>query len=375
MRYPSKQKWLREIPIFFNKEDLQGLGSIKMVFSNNTLPFALLGFLFGIIFVSDGWLSYQGPDQSFSKSPKVRGLLYILGGGVISLIGELTQEANVEKASAISVYTLFVTLSIILGLVVLVLYSALVSFKRLREVSREESLIETAIEVLPFIAVAIQEGNKKFIEELEQELIPQNIQQRNDIIEFTARAYNNLCEYQFNNLKECHNFEEFVEEYLEEFIQIFLDNSLVNYRACLYFLDKEQDKLLFFTGYTTLTTPFSKEDLPNKNSLAGYAIRNPFVAHFYSTFQTSSSLPFVHRSNHKKYKTVAICAVKHPTLDHSSFPNMALCVDCIHGKHKAFGDLSYISKIIVLLSIVFANALTLMDINDKAIKQYIVSRR
>jgi len=344
-----------------------------MVFSNNILPFALLGFIFGIIFVSDGWLSYQGPDQSFSKSPKVRGLLYILGGSVISLVGELTQEANVEKASAISVYTLFVALSIILGLFVLILYSALVSFKRLREVSQEESLIEIAIEVLPFVAIAIQEGSKKFIEELDQEIIIKYIKQRNNVIDFTGKAYNNLCEYQFNNLKECKNFEEFVEEYLEEFIRIFLDNSLVNYRACLYFLDQPQDKLLFFAGYATLTRPFSKEDLPNQDSLAGYAIMNPFTAWPYPN--ENNFLPFFQKSSHKKFQTIVACAVKHPTLEHSSFPKMVLCVDCIHGQPKAFGDFKNISKIIFLLSLIFANALTLMDINDEAIKQYIIDQR
>ncbi|NET61427.1 MAG: hypothetical protein F6K47_36475 [Symploca sp. SIO2E6] len=346
-----------------------------MVFSNNVLPFALLGFLFGIIFVSDGWLSYQGQDQSFLKSPKVRGLIFILGGGVISLLRELTQEANIDKSSAISVYTLCVTLSIFLGLFVLVLYAALVSFKRLREVSREESLIETAIEVLPFMAIAIQEGNKKFIAELEQQLIPENIQQRNDLIEFTAGAYNNLCEYHFKDLKGCQNLEKFIKEYLKEFIRIFLDDSLINYRACLYFLDKDQDKLLFFTGYTTLTTPYSRKDLSNKDSLAGYAIGDPFVVHFYPTSQANSSLPFAHRGNRKRYKTVAVCAVEHPTLHNRSFPKMALCVDCIHRRFKAFGDVGYISNIMVILSIIFANALTLMDIDDEAIKQYIISRR
>ncbi|MCA1994274.1 MAG: hypothetical protein LDL41_19840, partial [Coleofasciculus sp. S288] len=227
---------------------------------------------------------------------------------------------------------------------------------------------------LPFIAVAIQEGNKRFTQEIDQRLAPKYILQRNQVMEFIGAAYNNLCEYQFTNRKNIQEFEEFIRKYLEEFIDVFLDDSKVNYRACLYWLDKNQDNLLFFTGYSTLTAQYTKESLPKEGSLAGYALENSFVVHFYPISPTMSSLPFFHKTRDKRYKSVAVCTVKHPTINNNFFPKMTLCVDCIHEQAKAFGDIDYISKVIVLLSIIFANALTLMDINDEAIRKYIESR-
>jgi len=200
----------------------------------STLSFALLGVLFGIIFVSDGWLSYQGSDQSFARSPKVRGILYILGGGVIPVIRELTQETTKVKTNSITIYTFFVTVSILFILLALCLYAFLISFKRLRKVNFGDSLWETIIETLPFVAVALQEGNKKFNEEIENRLVPKNIKQRNDVMEFLSSAYNDLCTYNNNlrqtdadSLMKCQKFANFIAHYLEEFIDIFLDSSKV----------------------------------------------------------------------------------------------------------------------------------------------------
>jgi hypothetical protein len=344
----------------------------------STLSFALLGVLFGIIFVSDGWLSYQGSDQSFARSPKVRGILYILGGGVIPVIRELTQETTKVKTNSITIYTFFVTVSILFILLVLCLYAFLISFKRLRKVNFGDSLLETIIEALPFVTVALQEGNKKFNEEIENRLVPKNIKQRNDVMEFLSSAYNDLCTYNndlrktnADSLMKCQEFANFIAHYLEEFIDIFLDSSKVNYRACVYYLDKDANQLLFLAGFSPQISPYTREKLPVEDSLAGYAIKNPYIAHLFYTDKRSNSLPFYVKRNPRRYNSVVSCAIKHPEINENSLAKMALCIDCIYGKSNSFIDFEYISRMIVILSIVFANAQVLMSIDNEGIEQYI----
>lgn len=55
----------------------------------SSISYALLGALIGIIFVLDGWRSPADRDAPFQNSPRIRGVLFILGGGVIPAIQAL----------------------------------------------------------------------------------------------------------------------------------------------------------------------------------------------------------------------------------------------------------------------------------------------
>jgi hypothetical protein len=345
-----------------------------MPITYSTLPFALLGILFGIIFVSDGWLSYQGSDQSFAKSPKVRGLVYILGGGVIPVVRELTHGTDAERQiNTISVYTLFVSLSILLALFILSIYAFLVSFKRLRKISTNESWFEIAIESLPFVSVAIQEGNQKFKEAIENKLTLKAIEQRDVATEFLSTAYSDLVKFRVEDLKGCQEFESFTRQYLEEFIRNFLDDTKGNYRACLYYLDETSNEFLFFTGCSPQTAPYTRKKIPAKGSLAGYAITNPYKVHLWFSSQKKAEVPvpFLQRKPPGRYKSVVACAVKriHQSKNRNS-SKLVLCIDCIY-QANAFGDFEYIARMIVLLSILLADAQILIGVDNNSIKEHI----
>jgi uncharacterized membrane protein YphA (DoxX/SURF4 family) len=340
--------------------------------AQSSLPFALLGIVCGIIFVTDGWLSYQGAEQSFSKSPKVRGLLYILGGGFIPAFRELTRDTSVEhQTNTISVYTLFVSLSILLGLFILGAYAFLVSFKRLRKTSINESWLELVIESLPFVYVAIQEGNRRFTEVIENRLILKANEQRDEAIEFLATAYNDLIKSINESREGCEYLENFIKSYLERFIRQFLDDSRDNYRACVFYLDRNSNDLVFFTGFSPQTAPHTEQRLPVRRSLAGYALENPYKVHLWVA-QRTSDIPFCDRKPLGRYKSVAACAIKNPIHSRNSdLPQMVLSIDCIYDTPNAFGDFEYTAKMIVLLSGIFAGAQVLMKVNDKDVGDYI----
>lgn len=64
--------------------------------------YALLGVLVGIIFVLDGWRSPPDSAQSLRQSPKLRGLLFVLGAGVIPV----TQTLTTDEPEVLALYSL-----------------------------------------------------------------------------------------------------------------------------------------------------------------------------------------------------------------------------------------------------------------------------
>lgn len=82
-------------------------------------------------------------------------------------------------------------------------------------------------------------------------------------------------------------------------------------------------------------------------------------------------MPFYVKRNPRRYNSVVSCAIKHPEINENSLAKMAICIDCIYGKSNSFIDFEYISRMIVILSIVFANAQVLMSIDNEGIEQYI----
>ncbi len=64
--------------------------SVKM--SLTSIAYAALGTIVGLIFVIDGWRSASRAGGWLAEPPKIRGLLFILGGGILPTVQVLSTD-------------------------------------------------------------------------------------------------------------------------------------------------------------------------------------------------------------------------------------------------------------------------------------------
>ncbi len=114
------------------------------------LTFSLLGILLAIIYVSDGWRSAEsGP---IFRSPKIRGLGYLLGGGIAATAQTLLYPQG--SSQALQTYITAFTLTTLACLVLLVFYGLIVSYRSIKLVFPRQNRREIFMDSLPY-AVAL----------------------------------------------------------------------------------------------------------------------------------------------------------------------------------------------------------------------------
>src|ERR1041384_270988 len=77
---------------------------------------ALVGVLAGVIFFFDGWRRNPKEVVAFNKTPRITGLVWVVGGGVIS--GFLTYIAKSDQSKAMICYVIAFVVVAIVSLVV-----------------------------------------------------------------------------------------------------------------------------------------------------------------------------------------------------------------------------------------------------------------
>ena len=357
-----------------------------------SLAFILLGILVGVIFLADAWHtpkeSIDGVAVPFNKSPKMRGLLYAVSAGIIPSAKDLlTNLFNHSKnttapAVALVIYTLSFSLTVLIGLLFLGLYAFVVAYAYLGEAKPNTTRTRLAALALPYVITALRRGDFAFKQQLQEIslLSKELIRQRDNSVEFLTGSFTALVKNNINHIDGIDEFIRFAEKYLQVFIQQFLEpkKELEKYRACIYFKNIEQRRLVFLAGVSPFREKHSRDPLSLEHSLAGWALDNPDEAHIYihgkRQNRNGQSVPFegVERKSYF-FKSVIACAIK-PLNNSTSQPSMVLCIDCSRGPDNAFtrhDEYDFIKKLVLFLAVIVATAKASMSVSDDDIKEWI----
>lgn len=351
------------------------------------LAFGLLGIVFGIIFVLDGWRSFPtGGRGLLENSPKLQGLIAVLGAGVIPTLTDLTRAISGETKQlspgfALAIYTLFVVSTTLIGLFILIVYAFIVAYSSIADIKISNNPIKIGILCLPYVAIAFQKGNDKFREELEKQskliLFFEEQKrilelQRDNSVSFLTGVFTALVEQNIKHISGVDSFIKFVENYFSIFSQLFLDESnlLEDHRIALYYLDETTGKLLFLAGISPWNNRHTKRALNLGASFAGWALKNPQKVHIWRD-SPLSNLPFESRQYSSNYKTIAACAVS--PIKSQVQPKMVICIDTIKDTVNNLDEQNDYGKftrtIILFLTVVVATAKESKGVTDEQLLQ------
>ena len=365
----------------------------------NIFAFSILGFVVGIIYVSDAWNApTDNSNNPIHKSPKIRGLVYVTGAGLIPGLKDLskffpngsqTPESGSSTGLSIVAYTIAFGITVVLGLSILAWYAFLVSRAHISQSQPNIPSKRVSIMALPYVSTALRRGDYAFTEGLREisALSVTLTQQRDDSVEFLTGVFTALVSGNINQVSGTQEFINFTEKNLQIFIQTFLEPSrqLDKYRACIYYLDRSNDidryngHLLFLAGVSPFDSKHSRDSLSLDESFAGWVIQRPGKVHTYNHGGRQSrgqqELPFEDKKNRVRYESVVSCAVQPlKKIGESHPPIMVLCLDCSESEDnifKRYDGRSFIEKMVLFLSVIVATAQASMGVSSTDINEWI----
>src|SRR6266545_17128 len=101
-----------------------------------------LGVLMAVVFVLDGWRSQPNGNQELTRSPKLRGILFLLSGGLISGLRTLSDPSK----DALAIYTLAFVITTLAMLIAMFIWAFVLAKKRYAEANPAESTDKLRIE-------------------------------------------------------------------------------------------------------------------------------------------------------------------------------------------------------------------------------------
>jgi hypothetical protein len=350
---------------------------------------ALFGLIFGVIFLSDGWYATSEEPGFLGNSPKIRGLLFLLGGSIIPILTDLFSPAGSDaRGYATVVYAIVLGFTTFIGVLILALYAFMVSANRIHDLVPSRRRLKICVDALPFAFIAVRKGSTRFYEELNSEYsrIRKLRRQREDTLTLFTGIYNAMVQNNIRHISGVEDFAKFVTSYLKYFLEDFLveysDEHIV-YRACIYFHDRDNKieddgdkKLYFFVGVDPKRrTTFSKSAFDIENSFAGWVLRNSThgslihssIRGEFNEFD-GEAIPFQARTPTGPYKSVVAYAIQPLIRRNNSQPRMVLCIDCSTKDLGVFSEFSedkeYIESVIPFLCAAFATAQASMDVSS-----------
>ncbi len=346
-------------------------------FSVEDVPvFILLGVIVGIIFVIDGWRANNTPK--LSESPKIQGLLYILGGTFISAIGDLLEAQNGSSGvNSIQEYLVGCTLTIVILIAVLSILATVMAFVVMGSGTTKQGFLSRLLRSMLIAYVAFQDGFQAFIAEInkiDSEITKvTEVEKQQDVsIKFLAGYYSSVANNINNGKLNLRSFKDFV----ERFLRVFRDRILVNtdnYRIGIYYFHRETEQFLFYTGISPATSPHSGSYVPLQGSLFGYAVKHPHTPHLHIIDGKKEDKPF-HKNYAKNWYVSAIVSTVLPSTNSrsisSDIPLLMLSIDSRIDMSK-IKELAYIESMIVGLSNAFANTLLTLKISDEEFRDHL----
>lgn len=331
-------------------EDVQGLA------------YSLLGVLVGLIFILDGWRSSAEDTGWLQRSPKIRGLLFVLGAGIIPAI----QAVLGKDQGVLAIYALaFVATSLVL-LMGMAGYALLVASKRLADVQTGWSRSARLVESLPFVAMALLEGLPRFHSEIDRLLVRALVDQREWALDFIL-GFLEALDQRRQSMNEgrvsLENALNFMELSLQDFVlNLFSDSTVLeSHRAALYFRPPDADQLFFVLGVSPWSMPHSGAPLPVVGSVAGTALQKPRQEIAYSA-NNKQSAPLYRGEREPQFQALVARAV----LQVTASPDRAEWVLCIDAAEDFGPDaLKYRSRMILVMCLLLAYARKTLDISTQ----------
>ena len=273
------------------------------------LATSLIGGLAGLIFFFDGWKRNPKELLPFSKTPRITGFVWVVGGGVIS--GLLTYVAKSDQSRAMIVYIssfcLMVLASLIVAAASMAVYYVLKHYGQQR-------LKGAVTDAIPFTLFFLANGLDATLERLAE------TEQKATALAIAGLERSRLYALQFINdvnafinddikggRKGRDHFKFFLATNLRTFVLMFFEEKeiLEKYRAAFF---ERQDKSLVFTEGADVIgsdTAFGGEPLGIDTSLAGRALRDNRILYF----PEDSGLAFERLSGGSPYKRFVVLPV------------------------------------------------------------------
>ncbi len=371
-----------------------------------TIAYGMLGMIIGAIFVVDGWRAPNTGSTSLRESPKIRGLLYVLGFTTIPAF-QVFQNAS---SNALITYVVALASTIIIGLLLLLLYAFIVSWARLREFEPAAPLWKTVIEAFHAATLILQDGIARFRERSDERLadyhrqlvtaeVDRLILQRDRSILYVVGAFDALAtaaraKAKRNMLRgqpvtrrtpristeKTEIFIHFIRSILDQCLRECLEEvvTLQHYRASIYYLDAEQQQLRFIAGVGPVDWPHSEQPLDSVDSLAAHAIANPGTPFYWSAdpeAQSGEAALFERRATAERYRSVATYAPP-LHLQRKISPGLAfhfaISIDCENQSVTTDGQ--YIAKMFHVLSVLLIDGFDLLGIQQEHMEHWLQSK-
>jgi hypothetical protein len=325
-----------------------------------------LGGLLGFVYVLDGWRSARDPGGVW-KSPKVRGLSYLLAGGFLQGIrvfkGASTQVLVTYTAAFVSVA--------IICLCLLSVYAYATTRSRLGEAMPGAPQGRLRREAFDQVLVLLQHGLDDFRERSETSVTAELIVQRDNTIAFMLAAWEALATDVINvtasngsSTAGVELFLRFTSNVLEQCLKVCVEQSymLRRFRASVYVLDDETDTLRWLSGVGPADKPHSQLPLHRDISLADWALKNRGHAQHWSKADGTNNPPFEPRPGQtpERYQSVVAYAPQQPDVP------LVFSIDCEDLGASAYGQ--YLDKMLWVLSVLIVEAMRATNVTDEALK-------
>ena len=351
-----------------------------------------IGAVFGLAYLTDAWRPLADPkDIGLRKSPKIRGILYILGGAAIPLFSKII--SFFEKQTSIYVlqcYFLGVVGTIIVGLTLLWIQTLFISYQKVNNFSPDNGFWLNFADAYTYAMVAIQDGPKKFLEDIEsreiilikkkhaheatllRDKISKTRKQADETFKFFGGYFAALVANVDNSKTGAQNFVDFINPLIEKFSRRLLIPE-ENFRVAIYFLNPEDNKFYYLVSPDEVFEKHSRKPLIFEGSLAGHAIGDPDYPHVYveddDLPNKNTNPPFLkHRKHH--YKSTIVYCVRPLRSERKNLPKLVLCIDCQDNVYRS-GTVGYLRRITTYLGISVADACLALKVNEDEINDWL----
>lgn len=280
-----------------------------MDWMSTNLATSLVGALAGFIFFFDGWKRNPKEVVAFSKTPRITGLVWVVGGGVIS--GLLTYIAKADRSKAMIVYVIsFVLIAIVslaAGTVSMAVYYVVKNYGNLK-------FIQVVIDAIPFTLFFLANGIDATLERISQtdkERAASTIsvleRSRLRALQFVNDANGFINEDLRDGRTGVAQFKLFLAVHMQIFVVMFFEQGdlLERYRAA--FFERKGNSLLFVVAADNKGSghEFGGQPLELDSTLAGKA----FTSNEIYLFPKDKEIAYKKLPGESRYKSFVVVPV------------------------------------------------------------------
>jgi hypothetical protein len=360
------------------------------------LVYVGIGAIFGIAYLTDAWRPIADPkDIGLRKSPKVRGLLYILGGAILPIVPKLFSlitKSGEKDLGLIYLHCYFAgfVITVLFVLLVSTVPASFIGYQKSKTLDPTLGVFGTIAEAFVLTTIALKDGSTKFIEALENREIVVVRRKHTSELEALRRQFEEvesqtdkffehfggyfaaLAENVSNDRKGIDHFVVFCKSYIDELSKELLTPK-EDYRIAIYYLDDEQRKFFYLVGCSKTKNPHTKRPFYAEKSLAGQAVNDPNFPLIYvdGDIPTSEANPdFLKFEQNHWYKSSVACYIYPIRSSRDDLPVLVLCIDCYGDLYK-MKKVGFLRQLSTYQSLAFADAILTMNVRSDDTKTWL----